>query len=84
MGDQPIALQAIELTSRTLERRNKFYRALVIAVSLLAILSILSATLFHQWIFLSGLILLVPLIGGFSYFDSHTVRHWRRDDFSKA
>jgi hypothetical protein len=81
MGEQPIVLQAIELTSRTLERRNKLYRALVVTVSLLAILSILSATFFRQWIFLSGLIFLVPLIGGFSYFDSRSVRRWRREIF---
>ena len=81
MAEQPIVLQAIELTSRTIERRNKLYRALVLAVSLLGMLSILSATFSRQWIFLSGLIFLVPLIGAFSYFDSRTVRRWRREIF---
>jgi hypothetical protein len=81
MGEQPIVLQAIELTSRAIRKRTKSYKALVVAVSLLTILSLLSATFLHQWIFLGGLIFLVPLIGGFFYFDSRTVRRWRREIF---
>lgn len=81
MGEQPIVLQAIEMTSRTVERRTKLYRTLVIAVSLLVLLSLPSAIFLHQWIFLAGLVFMVPLIGGFSYIDARTVRSWRREIF---
>jgi hypothetical protein len=46
-------------------------------VCAVSVLSILVAVLFRQWMCLAGLVLLVPLTGGFFFLDSLLVRRWR-------
>lgn len=75
--NNPVLLDAIEATLRTIEGRTKLYRNLVVAVSAVSVLSILLAALFQQWIAFAGLVLLVPLTGGYLFIDSRLVRRWR-------
>ena len=75
--NRPVLLDAIDITVRTIEGRARLYRNLVVAVSAVSVLSILLAVLFRQWLALTGLVLLVPLTGGFLFFDSRLVRRWR-------
>jgi len=70
-------LEAIDLTSRTFEDRARLYRNLVVAVSLVSIASLLSALLCWRAWPLAGLILLVPLSGGFVFLDGRLVERWR-------
>jgi hypothetical protein len=74
---RPVLLDAIDATFRTIECRTKLYRNLVTAVGVVSVLSILSAVLFRQWIAIAGLVLLVPLTGGYLFIDSRLVRRWR-------
>ena len=76
-ANRPVLLDAIDITVRTIEGRARLYRNLVVAVSAVSVLSILLAVLFRQWLALAGLVLLVPLTGGFLFFDSRLVRRWR-------
>jgi hypothetical protein len=73
----PVLLAAIDITVRAIEDRARLYRNLVMAVSAVSLGSILLAVLFRQWLALTGLVLLVPLTGGFLFFDSRLVRRWR-------
>jgi hypothetical protein len=70
-------LDAIDTTVRTIEDRARLYRDLVVAVSVVSVLSILLSVLFHQWLALIGFVLLVPLTGGYLFLDSRLVRRWR-------
>jgi hypothetical protein len=75
-GQTPALLDAVNLTSRVLEGRMRLYRNLVVAVSLVSLLSMLSALLcWHPWP-LAGLILLPALTGGFLVLDSRRVSQW--------
>jgi hypothetical protein len=76
-ANRPVLLDAIDITVCTIEGRARLYRNLVVAVSSVSMLSILLAVLFRQWLALTGLVLLVPLTGGFLFFDSRLVRRWR-------
>ena len=76
-ANRSVLLDAIDITVRTIEGRARLYRNLVVAVSAVSVLSILLAVLFRQWLALAGLVLLVPLTGGFLFFDSRLVRRWR-------
>ena len=75
--EKPVIVEALDLTFRTMEERIKRYRNLVISVVMLTAVSLLLAMFYRQWLFASGLILLVPLVGGFSVSDSRCVRRWR-------
>jgi hypothetical protein len=75
--NRPALLDAIDITNRTIEARAGLYRNLVVAVCAVSVLSILVAVLFRQWMSLAGLVLLVPLTGGFLFLDSRLVRRWR-------
>ena len=77
LTNRPVLLDAIDITVRTIEGRVRLYRNLVVAVSAVSVPSILLAVLFRQWLALTGLVLLVPLTGGFLFFDSRLVRRWR-------
>ena len=74
---RPVLLDAIDTTVRTIEDRARLYRNLVVAVSVVSVLSILLTVLFRQWLALIGLVLLVPLTGGYLFLDSRLVRRWR-------
>ena len=78
-GEKPIIAEALNLTFRTIEARTKRYRNLVISVVIVTAVSVLFAVFFRQWLFAAGLILLVPLVGGFSVIDSQSVRRWRAE-----
>lgn len=56
--DRPVLLDAIDITLRTIEGRARLYRNLVLAVSVVSVLSILITVLFRQWIALTGILLL--------------------------
>jgi len=73
----PVLLDAIDITVRAIEDRARLYRNLVVAVSAVSVLSIILAVVFRQWLALTGLVLLVPLTGGFLFFDSRLVRRRR-------
>jgi len=77
--DKSVLLDAIDITLRTIEDRARLYRNLVVGVSVVSVLSILLAVLFRQWVALTGLVLLVPLTGGFLFIDSRRIRHWRAE-----
>jgi len=79
--EKPVIVEALDLTFRTIEKRIKRYRYLVISVVFVTAISSLLAIFYREWLFTIGWILLVPLIGGFSYVDSRTVRRWRREIF---
>jgi hypothetical protein len=76
-ANRPVLLDAIDITVRAIEDRARLYRNLVVAVSSVSVLSILLAVLFRHWIALTGFALLVPLTGGFLFFDCRLVRRWR-------
>jgi hypothetical protein len=75
--NRPALLDAIEVTLRTIEERTGLYRILVVTVCAVAVLSIATAVIIRQWMSLAGLVLLVPLTGGFFFLDSRLVRRWR-------
>jgi len=77
--NRPALLDAIDITLRTIEERAELYRNLVVAICVVSVLSILMAVLFRQWMPLAGLVLLVPLTGGFLFLDSRLVRRWRAE-----
>lgn len=79
--EKPVILEALDLTFRTIEKRIKRYRRLLISVVVVTAISSLLAIFYREWLFTIGWILLVPLIGRFSYVDSRTVRRWRREIF---
>jgi hypothetical protein len=75
--EQPVIVEALDLTFRTIQTRIKRYRNLVISVIVVTAISVLLAILCHQWLFIAGLILLPPLVARFSVADSRSVRRWR-------
>jgi hypothetical protein len=79
MTEKSVFVEALNLTLRTIEERARRYRNLVIAVTILTLLSILCAILCRQWLFLGALVLVVPLIGGFFILDSRNICHWKAE-----
>jgi hypothetical protein len=79
--EKSVIVEALDLTFRTIKKRIKRYRRLLISVVVVTAISSLLAIFYREWLFTIGWILLVPLIGGFSYVDSRTVRRWRREIF---
>ena len=75
--EKPVLVDAIDTTLRTIQDRSKFYRNLVVAVSIASLASIVLAVFSRQWLTFSGLIIIVPLTGGFLFLDSHLVLQWR-------
>jgi len=76
-GDKPVLADAINTTLRAIEGRTRLYRNLVVAVSLVSVLSVCLAVFLRQWLALAGLIILVPLIGAYLLLDSRLLRLWR-------
>ena len=70
-------VDAIDITLRAIQHRTKLYRNLVACVGGVSLASLLLAAVLHQWRVLSGLIILVPLTGGFLFRDSRLVCRWR-------
>jgi hypothetical protein len=76
-AEKPVLLEAINLTFRTMERRTRLYRNLVICVSLTLLGSLALAVVFRKWIILLGLLAPPFYVGCFVYVDSRTLRAWR-------
>ena len=76
---QPVLLEAINLTLRTIERRAWMYRNLVIAVSLTMIAPVLVAVLLRRWMALLGVLALPIHVRGYLFLDSRIPIGWRRD-----
>jgi hypothetical protein len=74
--EKPVLVDAIDTTLRTIEDRSKFYRNLVVAVSIVSLASIVLAVFSRQWLAFSGLIIIMPLTGGIFFIDSHLVLEW--------
>jgi len=77
-AEKPVLLEAINLTFRTMERRSRHYRNLVIAVSLTAMASVILAVIFRRWVVLSTGFALPLYVGGFLFLDHRLVTTWRR------
>ncbi len=75
----PVVKEAVNATLRTIERRANLYRNLIISVAVLSALSILMSVIFRSWLPLCGIVLIVPLTGGFLLLDSRQVRRWQAD-----
>ena len=69
--EKPVLLEAINLTFRTLERRLRLYRNLVIAVSLTGLGSVIVAGILRCWVVLVGELALPVYFAGFLLFDRH-------------
>ncbi len=76
-AEKPVLLEAINLTFRTMERRTRLYRNLVVCVSLTILGSLIIALTFRKWIVLSGLLAPPLYVGCFLYLDARTLRAWR-------
>jgi hypothetical protein len=77
--ENPVIVEALNLTMRTIERRARRYRNLVIIVTVVALSSAFCAIVSRSWLFLGGFILLVPLVGGFLLLDHRNVMRWRAE-----
>jgi hypothetical protein len=76
-AEKPVLLEAINLTFRTMERRTRLFRNLVVCVSLTLLGSLVFAVVFRKWIFLFGLLAPPFYVGCFVYIDGRTLRAWR-------
>jgi len=68
----------IILTGLTFNTRSTRFRNLIIAVVALGAVCIIPAVILLSWLPLWGLILLIPLCGGYLFFDARLVDNWRR------
>jgi hypothetical protein len=75
--ETPILLKAVNLTFRTMERRARLYRNLVIAVSLTPIASVALAVILRRWAALLGVLALPAYVCGYLSLDNRIVRAWR-------
>ncbi len=73
----PVVKEALNATLSTIARRAKLYRNLIISVAMLSVLSILISVIIRSWLPLCGIVLVVPLTGGFLLLDSRQVRRWQ-------
>ena len=79
-------IDAIRCTVQAIETRSRFYRNLIVAVSIVGLGSVGLAVVFRNLVMLAGLIVLVPLVGGFFFLDSRLVQRWRAEilDMSRS
>ena len=75
--ETPILLKAVNLTFRTMERRARLYRNLVIAVSLTTMASVALAVILQRWAALLGVLALPAYVCGYVSLDNRIVRAWR-------
>jgi hypothetical protein len=68
---------AVDLTTRTIDRRAFHYRNLVVLLVLVVVVCVVWAGVSGSGLPLLGWLLLLPLCGGFLVFDSHLVNRWR-------
>lgn len=77
-GSSPYA-SALDRTARTIERRATQHRNHVIAVVLVTSAGLALAVIARSWQALAGLLLLVPVSGGFFVQDLAAVDRWRSE-----
>ena len=77
-SEGPVLLQALNLTMRTVERRTRLYRNLVVAVSVTGIASMTAAALYRRWIIVVGILALPGFVALFLVIDRRLVLGWRR------
>jgi hypothetical protein len=68
---------ALELTTRTIDRRAYHYRNLVVLVVVIVLIFVVWAVIRRSILPLLGLFLLLPLCGGFLFLDAYLVNGWR-------
>jgi hypothetical protein len=68
---------ALELTTRTIDRRAFYFRNLVVLLVLAVLVFVVWAIVQLSGLPLLGLFLLLPLCGGFLLLDTYLVNHWR-------
>ena len=68
---------AIDLTTKTIDTRSKYFRNLVVTVVTLSLISIVWAAVTRTPSPLSGLLLLLPACGFFFYLDGKLLQDWR-------
>jgi hypothetical protein len=78
-AEKPVLLEAIDLTIRTIDDRVRAYQKTAITAGLMFIASIAAALAFRRAWPVTGLILVVPLSGGFLFLDSFRVARWRTE-----
>jgi hypothetical protein len=74
--EKPALVEAIDFTLRTIETRARLYRNVLVAVALVSVASVLASLIGWRVWPLAGLILIVPLAGGFLFLDCRRVRRW--------
>src|SRR5208337_5049595 len=70
--------EALRLTKQAIERRSARFRNLVVGVVLLVTICLVCSLILLSWKPLLGLLLLIPLSGGFVWSDASLVNGWRR------
>src|SRR6266404_2164882 len=68
---------ALNLTTRTIDRRARRYRNVVVLVSIVGIVALVWAGMAWSGAPLSGLLMLFPICGGFLVLDTFLVDRWR-------
>jgi hypothetical protein len=68
---------AIDLTTKTIDSRAKFYRNLIVAVVALGAISLACAAATRTLSLLTGLLMLLPTCGFFFFLDDRLLRKWR-------
>jgi len=74
--ETPVLLKAVNLTFRTMERRVRLYRNLVIAVSLTTMASVILSVILRRWVALLGFLALPAYVCGYLSLDNWIVRAW--------
>jgi len=69
---------AIDLTTKTIDRRTFHFRNTIIAVVVIALAAVISALVLRSWKPLTGFFLLPTVIGFFIVADTVIVGYWRR------
>lgn len=77
LPEKPVLVEAINLTYRTMERRTRLYRNLVVCVSLTLFGSLVLALIFRKWVVLTGWLATPLFVGCFYHLDTRTIRAWR-------
>lgn len=68
---------AMDLTTRTIDRRAFHYRNLVVLLVLVAVVCVVWAAIAWSGLPLLGLLMVLPLCGGFLVLDCYLVNRWR-------
>lgn len=73
---------AIDHTTQTIGRRTKYYRNLIIVVTVVGLGSIIWAGITWSWPPLAGILLFVPLCGFYFFIDEKLLIRWQQELFS--